>query len=408
MDDRKRNVLIVGSGAVASSLANKLYKDPLVNKIFVARGKDFDSAIYENVDIAEDDLTGLLMFVLENKIDLTIPVSQKSFKTDIVSFFQSNGQNIFGPVKRACQIAINKINAKKLLYKIHAKTSKFGIFDKIPAAIEYLETSAYPVVIQTTENFSEQIVCPTIKLAAKYLTESISFRSENDILIEDYIYGHNFTVYFITDGYCAVPFSTVGNYKFSQDGDGGILTNGLGCYTPDYKIGNDVLSELKNVVENTLKYLEKSGNSYSGILGLDCVLTKENDFYINGFKPFLQDYDSDAVWITFEDDLLKIFDSCINGFFSDEYDEIKTNNLYSVSVCVQAKQPNVTVPFLNELEDINYINIKKSGENFVTTRDKQFVLTRFAKTLTRAKSLLQEDLEYITFDGMKYRKDVVK
>ena len=260
-EEKKKNILIIGHGAAASALAKKLRQNTEIGEIYIAYGNGVVSKDFKNIDIREDDLTGLLKFALENEIDLTIPISEKSLRADIVSFFQSNGQNIFGPSKEACNIALNNGAGKKFLYKIHAQTSKFGIFDKIQQAEDFLKSANFPVTIKCREYSDitkDRLVCPTISLACEYLSTLFS-KNETDILIEEFTYGRNFTIYFITDGYSAIPFASVANYKFTQDGDGGILTNGIGCFTPDYRISEVVIQRVENVVRNTLVSLDKNG-----------------------------------------------------------------------------------------------------------------------------------------------------
>ena len=86
MINEKKKILIIGSGAVSSALAKKLHENTEVGEIFIASGNGIPSDIYTNIDYREEDITGLLNFVLENDIFLTIPTSEKSLKSDIVSF----------------------------------------------------------------------------------------------------------------------------------------------------------------------------------------------------------------------------------------------------------------------------------------------------------------------------------
>lgn len=409
----KKNILIVGKGAKASALAKKLSKSHYSGKIFIAPGNGINSEYYENIDIREEDLTGLLKFVLENDVYLTIPVSEKALNSDISAFFQTNGQNIFAPLKTACSIALNNVTGKKFLYKIHAQTSKFGIFDKLQTAEDWIKTAAFPVTIKCREynNIDDRLACPTITLAREFLDNLFS-KNEESVLVEEYTFGHNFTVYYITDGYSAIPMTAVGNYKFAQDGDGGILTNGVGCYCPDYKISQTVFQRLDNVVRNTLVSLDKKGSPYMGILGVECVLTGDDKFYVNEFKPFLQDYDAAAVLNLVEDDLIQVFMACIHGLFADEYEEIKTNDYSSVSALVASRQNNKVIKGFDNIEnlsEIDFINIKKtSDEKYLTLKGDSFVLTKTSSTLNRAKEYLYEDLAEIDFDGIKYRKDIAK
>lgn len=413
-EDKKKNIFIIGQGAAASALAKKLKQNAEIGQIYITYGNSVISEDFKNIDIREDDLTGLLKFALEAEIDLTIPISKKTLRADVVSFFQSNGQNIFGPAKEACNIAINNGAGKKFLYKIHAQTSKFGIFDKIQQAEDFLKSANFPVTIKCREYSDitkDRLVCPTISLACEYLSTLFS-KNETDILIEEFTYGRNFTIYFITDGYSAIPFASVANYKFTQDGDGGILTNGIGCFTPDYRISEVVIQRVENVVRNTLVSLDKNGEPYVGILGVECILTGEDKFFVSEFKPFLQEHDAGAVLNNCDDNLFEIFNACINGLFADEYETIKTNQLSSVSATVLSRHPDKIIKGLSKIDDIenvDFINIKGINNNICTTnKGAVFTLTRSASTLSRAKEYLYDDLSQIEFDGIKYRKDIAE
>ena len=406
-----KNILIVGGGAAASALAKKIRNNSQVDKIYIASDSHIKSEVFEVVDIRANDLTGLLKFVLENKIDMTIPVSEVALSEDIVSFFQTNGQSIFGPAKEACNIAVNKGTGKKFLYKIHAQTSKFGVFDKIQMAQDWLKNVDFPVAIRCskTNKLDDRLVCTTMSLANEFLDNLFS-RGEIGVLAEEFSLGHNFTVYYVTDGYSALPLTAVGNYKFAQEGDGGLLTNGVGGYAPDYKITEVVSSRVDNVVKNALTALEKKGTPYVGILGVDCTLTGDDKFYINEFKPFLQDFDAATVLNTVDEDLIKLFHGCVEGYFSDEYEEIKASGLSSVSVVVSSRQSAQEVEGLelvDDIDNIDFMNVKQTNdEKYLTLPGESFVLTRSASTLSRARNYVYDDLSVIKFAGMKYRKDI--
>jgi phosphoribosylamine-glycine ligase len=410
MDNKSKNILIIGNGAVTTALAKKLSK---YGKIFITGIKTSIDDRFNSVDLREDDINGLLKFALENNIDLTIPVSDKALSSDVVSFFQSNGQNIFGPTKDSCKFALNKGVGKKFLYKIHAQTSKFGIFDKQQSALDWVSKAKMPVTIKSGEynRLDDRLVATTINLAEQFLA-NLFIKNETDILVEEYTYGTDFTVYYVTDGYTAVKLSAVRNYKFTNDDNCGILTNGMGAFAPDYKISQTVLQRVDNVVRNTLASLEKNGTPYLGILGVDCTLTGEDKFYVNEFKPFFQDFDAPVILNLIEEDLYKLLQSCIDGIFSDEYETIEQNNLSSISAVVTSRHFNKTISGFENIEDIENIDFIKfkrtpSGE-YLTQRGEEFVITRSASTLSRAKKYLYEDLSEIHFDGMRYRKDIGK
>ena len=145
-----------------------------------------------------------------------------------------------------------------------------------------------------------------------------------------------------------------------------------------------------------------------GILGVECTLTGEDKFFVNEFKPFLQNFDAAAVLNLIDDNLIEIFMACIDGLFADEYEEIKTNELSSVSTVVMSRQNNKVIKGFEGIDDIEILNITKTNdEKYLTCKGEVFVITKTASTLNRAKNLIYEDLAQISFDGMKYRKDIL-
>ncbi len=403
MEEKKFNVLIVGKGSVASALSRKFCENPIINDVFIT-----DPSSSKHVDIREDDLTGLLKFVIENDINLTVPISDLALKADIVTFFQTNGQLIFGPSKESCEITLNKILSKKFLYKIHAQTPKFGIYNKVAQITDYLSKSNFPVIIRTAENTyiqDELQVCPTMKSALNFI-DNLFIKGETDVLIEDFVFGNNFTAYFITDGYSAIPLTTVHNYKFKKDDFSGLFKEGVGCYCPDYKISNTIMERVTKIAHDILNALDLKGFPYMGILGIECVETGDDRFFVTDLKHSLCRHDARAVLNLFDDDLLQIILSCINGYFSDEYENIKMNDLSSASLVLFAKAQNKEIKTGDGIDDIDFIDVKKSEDKYFTSGEDILTVTKTASTLTRAKKYLCENINEIYFDGIEYRKDI--
>lgn len=401
------NILIVGNGAKASALAKKISQYDETDKIFVTSAQNLQCEYFECVDIREDDLTGLLKFALENDIKLTIPISETALKSDLVSFFGSNDQNIFGPSEQACTSFLNKINCKKFLYKNKAQGTKFAIHSKLAQATEYIKNAAFPLIISAqnpTKTQDSCLLCATIQQAQKFM-DTLFQNGETDILIQEYPYGTNFTAYFVTDGYSAVLLNTVRNFKFEYSDLSGKYTNGSGCYAPEYRVSKTVIERLENIVQNILQNLDKSDKTYMGFLGLECVLTEEERFYVQDVKTFLQDHDASAVLNLCNDNLIEIMNSCINGFFSDEYEEIKSNDLVSASVCVQLKEGNI-IEISPDEYDIDFNNIKVKEDKIISDYGVNFVITKTASTLTRAKEKLKQELEEFKDKNIKYRTDI--
>ena len=406
--DRKKKVLIVGNSAKEYALVKKFKNYDC--DIFVLSGNSAISELAECVDIREENVQEILEYVLENAIDLTIVTSEVAIKNNIAELFQTNNQLIFCPTAQSAQFTLSRSAGKRFLYKLRIPTPRFGIFDKLPLAIDYLKNAPMPQVIRADENSNsaDRLVCTTFA-ASKTFVEDLFNKDENKVVLEDYVYGHEFTIYVVTDGYSALHLATVANYKFAEDGDGGILTSGVGAYTPDYKISSDIEnSVMQNVVERVLASLQRKETPYLGVLGIDCVLTSDGSFVTLDFKPFLSDHDAEAVLNLVDENLLTLFEACAVGSFADDYEKIDVSDNSSVSCVISSRKKGEIIKGLELVEsDItHFATTKNKYFEYETVEGKTLVLTKTAKTLSRARKHLYEDVELISFSGKKCRNDI--
>lgn len=406
--DKKKKVLIVGNSAKEYALVKKFKNYDC--DIFVLSGNSAISELAECVDIREENVQEILEYVLENAIDLTIVTSEVAIKNNIAELFQTNNQLIFCPTAQSAQFTLSRSAGKRFLYKLRIPTPRFGIFDKLPLAIDYLKNAPMPQVIRADENSNsaDRLVCTTFA-ASKTFVEDLFNKDENKVVLEDYVYGHEFTIYVVTDGYSALHLATVANYKFAEDGDGGILTSGVGAYTPDYKISSDIEnSVMQNVVEKVLASLQRKETPYLGVLGIDCVLTTDGNFVTLDFKPFLSDHDAEAVLNLVDENLLTLFEACAVGSFADDYEKIDVSDNSSVSCVISSRKKGEIIKGLELVEsDItHFATTKNKYFEYETVEGKTLVLTKTAKTLSRARKHLYEDVELISFSGKKCRNDI--
>lgn len=406
--EKRKKILIVGNSAKEFALVKKFKNYDC--DVFVAPGNSMIQEIAECIDIREDKVQELLEFVLENAIDLTIATSEIAVKNDISGLFQANSQLIFAPTAQSSTFAISRSIGKKFLYKLRIPTPRFAIFDKLQMTVDYLKSAPMPQVIRTDETSmsADRLVCTSF-INSKTFVEDLFCRDEKKVVLEDYVYGHEFTFYIVTDGYSALPIATVANYKFMENGDAGILTSGIGAYTPDYKVSKDVeLNIMQNVVSRVLDSLQKKETPYLGILGIDCVLTDDNQYVVLDFKPFLSDHDAEAVLNLIDENLLTLFEACAVGSFADDYEKIEVSDNSSVSCVISARSEGKIINGLDLVEsDISHFgNVKNKYLEYETVKGKSLVVTKTAKTLSRARKFLYEDVELINFDGKKYRTDI--
>ena len=138
-------ILIIGSGGREHALAWKCASSKKTEKVYVAPG-NAGTALedkVENINIAYNDIEGLLSFALNNDIDLTIVGPEEPLVKGVVDMFEENNLRIFGPSKGASQLEGSKSFCKDFLEKYQIPT----------AGYRHSQTLNWLVVISKIKNF---------------------------------------------------------------------------------------------------------------------------------------------------------------------------------------------------------------------------------------------------------------
>ena len=408
----KKKILIIGNGAKEYALARKLSEN---YEIYVTPSGDAIKEFVTCLDIREDNVKELLEFVMENGIDLTIPCSVTSIKSDIVSKFTENKQQVFAPSANAAEITYNKVLAKKTLYKLRIPTPKFGIFEKQNQAMDYIKNQQIPFVMKTNDSNSAVII--TSSGTAKNIAEMVYAEKDKRLIIEDYVYGTPFFFYTLTDGYKALPIGNSLAYKHSLDGDGGQLTSGMGACIPNCKLTIEhEYFIMDNVIYPVLEYLDKAGKPYLGILGVNGIITDDGEISVLGWQSFLQDCDAAGILEGIDDDLYDLFEACIIGSFSDEVNSINLNDKLSVSLVLNCTNKVNNSNIINGLDNLDedtlisfYPSVKKNKYlEYEAENGPLMVLTGLGYTYSSASEKVYSDAEDIQYSGKFHRKDICR
>lgn len=408
----RKKILIIGNSAREYALAKYLSKE---YDVFVAPGTSVMKSFATCVDIRPDNINELLDFVMENNIDMTIPISELSIQSDISARFGEHKLSVFAPSARAIGMLSNKVIAKRTLYKLRIPTPKFGVFEKANIALDYIKNQKVPFVIKSNDSNSS-VICTSVKQAKDYI-DRFFIEKNKKIIIEDYVYGTPFSFYTVTDGYKALPFGSSLIYKHSLEGNGGQLTGGMGACTPNYKLSYEHIYELMdNIIYPTLENLERDGNPYLGILGINGIITEDDELVILGYNSFMQDCDCAAVLNSLNENIYSLFDSCIIGSFSDEVEDIEFKDNYSVTVvakCFNKVNENNAVHGLESLDEDTMLTLYPSAYinkymELCVQNGLSLALTSSASSVAKARQKVYSELQEIDFSGIQYRNDICK
>jgi len=369
-------ILIAGNDANAYTLARMFSNDKDVDVVFAASGNKYISEFAECIDISETDNDELLDFVVANEISLTVVTSSAAIENDIAGYFTDFRQNIFAPTFDAAFPTLYKSACKKLLYKLKVPTVKFGIFDRENQAISYVSDRRIPLLIKTDSNVNkENSVLVNSFSQAKNTIEKIFMQFDNKVIIEDFTDAYTASVYFITDGYSALP---IGSCSSDYDSTFSVIS-------PDKVLSVDLIHKISDtVIYPFIDFCASKNTYYSGIIGVD-LLVRDDEFRVIELNPFFKEIHLQSILPLLNVNLAELLLSVAVGSFSDEYNNIAHNNK-----CVYSKLVNSTI-YKEKIREYDDENLSYSYSN-----NGKLILSQTAKTYSRAKLNYDSALLYLS------------
>ncbi|HMB37658.1 MAG TPA: phosphoribosylamine--glycine ligase, partial [Wenzhouxiangellaceae bacterium] len=143
-------ILVIGSGGREHALAWKLAQSDQVDEVLVAPGNAgtaLESSM-ENVDVAADDIDGLVALATERRIDLTVVGPEAPLAAGVVDRFSEAGLKCFGPTADAAQLESSKAFAKDFLSRHEIPTSAWTVVDNVDDGMAFANGHPLPLVLK--------------------------------------------------------------------------------------------------------------------------------------------------------------------------------------------------------------------------------------------------------------------
>ncbi len=417
------NVLIVGSGGREHALAYSVAKSDKVDKIYCAPGNAGISELAELVPIDSMEFEKLADFAQEKEIGLTIIGMDAPLVGGIVDVFEERGLRVFGPRKNAAILEGSKVFSKNLMKKYQIPTAAYENFDSAEAALAYLETSNYPIVLKADGLALGKgaLICNTkeeAKDGIKTLMLDKQFGSAGDkIVIEEFLIGREVSVLCYCDGTTILPMTSAQDHKRAKDNDEGLNTGGMGTFSPSpfYTKEVDAFCR-KYIYQPSMDAMKAEGRDFVGIMFVGLILTKEGPKVLE-YNARFGDPETQVVLPRMKNDIITVMEACIDGTL----DKIDLQFEENACVCVvlasegyplEYEKGKVITGFENfKNKDGYYVfhaGTKKTKEGIVTNGGRVLGVTAKGSDLKQARKNAYAATEWISFENKYMRHDIGK
>lgn len=281
-------VLVVGSGGREHALVWKISQSNLVDRVFCAPGNAGTELDAENVEIAATDISGLVDFAKQNKVDLVVVGPEQPLCDGLVDALTLAGIRAFGPAKNAAELEGSKAFCKQVLRRANVPTADFNVFNT-PEDAERFVSERYeetpddvPLVVKADGLAAGKgvIVCSNrdeVFVAIDQVARQRQFGSAgSQIVIEERLVGVEASVLAITDGKTIVTLPAAQDHKPAWDGDKGPNTGGMGAYCPTPLVDKKMFHWIEeHVLLPTVHTMKRSRTPFHGLLYAGLMLTPQ-------------------------------------------------------------------------------------------------------------------------------------
>ncbi|MGJ0846193.1 phosphoribosylamine--glycine ligase [Tissierella praeacuta] len=414
-------VLVIGSGGREHALCWKISKSQRVSKVYCAPGNGGTLEVAENIPINVDEIEKLVQFAIENNIDLTVVGPELPLVLGIVDKFQEKELKIFGVNKTCAQLEGSKDFSKEFMEKYNIPTAKYKSYINLDEAIEGLEEFTYPLVIKADGLCAGKgvVICNSEEEAINTLKSILGdkvFGSEGEkVVIEEFLDGIEASLLCLVTKDKIIPMESAKDYKKIYEGDKGLNTGGVGCYSPSPLFNDELNGKIeRNILENILIGLNQEKMDFRGILFIGLMLVNGEPKVLE-FNVRFGDPETEVLIPRLESDIIDIFKKTIDGSLNSSDLIWKENVCVTVVLTSSGYPENYEKGFkITGMEKLDkdiilfHNGTKKLDNDLITNGGRVLSITCLGKTVEEARENIYLDIDNINFDGMRYRKDIGK
>ena len=398
-------------------------QSPRVDKIYCAPGNAGIAEYAECVPITAMEFDKLAAFAKEQAVDLTIVGMDDPLVGGIVDAFEAQGLRVFGPRKNAAILEGSKAFSKDLMKKYQIPTAAYETFDSAEAALAYLETADFPIVLKADGLALGKgvLICQNLDEAKEGVKEIMTDKkfgsAGNRLVVEEFMTGREVSVLSFVDGKTIKTMTSAQDHKRAGDGDTGLNTGGMGTFSPSPFYTDEVDDFCKKYIyQATVDAMAKEGREFKGIIFFGLMLTEKGPRVLE-YNARFGDPEAQVVLPRMKNDLVDVCEACIDG----KLDETDLQFEDNAAVCVVLASEGYPVKYekglpirgLENFKDkegyyVFHAGTKFDGDTIVTNGGRVLGVTAKGENLKAARANAYEAVKWIDFDNKYYRHDIGK
>jgi phosphoribosylamine--glycine ligase len=334
---------------------------------------------------------------------------------------RAQGKLVYGPGADGAKLEGSKAWMKEVVAAAGVPTARYGSFDELEPALDFLRSLPGPYVVKTdglAEGkgvlVTEELIAAEDDVRAK-LAGAAFGPAGRRVVIEEYLDGTELSVLAVCDGERAVALAPARDFKRVGDGDAGPNTGGMGAYSPVPGAGDDVVKTvLDDFVHPTLAELRRRGIDYRGTLYAGLMLTREGPKLIE-YNVRFGDPEAQVVLPRITSDLAQLLAEAARGRI--EHEPTFTDDACVAVACAAEHYPATPrkgdiITGIDAATALDGVDVFLAGvaaaanDELVTAGGRVLFVVGTAPTIDAARAKAYEGVSRIGWAGMHHRRDI--
>ncbi|HUA16115.1 MAG TPA: phosphoribosylamine--glycine ligase [Verrucomicrobiae bacterium] len=414
-------ILVLGGGGREHALVWKLRQSARVSQLYCAPG---NGGIADEAECLAVDLKSLeSMTALARRLepDLTVVGPELPLTLGVVDEFTRRAWRVFGPTQSAARLESSKSFAKEFLKRHHIPTAPFAICDSIEQVRAELGHFHAPVVVKADGLAAGKgvVIAKTKEEAASVAAEMLSGKMLGEagarVVLEECLKGDELSFLVFSDGERVAPMVGAQDHKRVGDGDTGPNTGGMGAYSTEEIVDEQMRDWLvHHIAQPVVAGMKAEGAEFKGVLYCGLMMTARGPMVLE-FNCRFGDPETQPILMRLESDLVEALEASIEGRVSEgdfkwspdaSVCVVMASGGYPETYAVGKKIEGLTEAAAVEGVKVFHAGTSKRDGEFYTSGGRVLGVTSRAADLEMAVARAYEACGKIAFEGAHYRKDI--